>query len=177
MMITFPYSAMNSRFSVAVHVLTLLALADGPLPSQAIAGSVNTNPVVIRRLLRLLSHAGLTQGHLGAEGGASLVRPAAEITLLDVYRATAQPGLFGEPAGTPNPLCLCGRNIHAVLAPALAEAKGAMAAALSYHTIADLAAAIREREVPAAAQEPSSPFTPAQITAAITTLTVDGDSS
>jgi DNA-binding IscR family transcriptional regulator len=49
----------SSRFAFAVHVLALLSQQDGvPLSSEMIAGSVNTNPVLIRRLLAMLSAAG-----------------------------------------------------------------------------------------------------------------------
>ena len=79
---------MNSRFAVATHILTLLySMGNDPLTSEFIAGSVNTNPVVIRRLLSVLNKAGLTTGRLGAGGGATLARPATAITLLDVHRA------------------------------------------------------------------------------------------
>ena len=49
----------SSRFAVAVHILTLLASADGPVPSSLIAGSVGTNPALIRRLVAQLADAGL----------------------------------------------------------------------------------------------------------------------
>ncbi|MBV9496028.1 MAG: Rrf2 family transcriptional regulator, partial [Acidobacteria bacterium] len=46
----------SSRFATAVHILTLLAGEnEEPLTSDYIAGSVNTNPVVIRRLLGILA--------------------------------------------------------------------------------------------------------------------------
>ncbi|OQC68483.1 MAG: putative HTH-type transcriptional regulator YwnA [Verrucomicrobia bacterium ADurb.Bin006] len=52
----------NSRFTVAIHVLCLLAHSQGQaLTSEYIAGSVNTNPVVIRRLLAALRRAGLVR--------------------------------------------------------------------------------------------------------------------
>ena len=48
----------NSRFTVSIHVLCLLASKRRePLTSEYIAGSVNTNPVVIRRLLGVASGA------------------------------------------------------------------------------------------------------------------------
>ncbi|MCA3862723.1 MAG: Rrf2 family transcriptional regulator, partial [Burkholderia sp.] len=51
----------SSRFAFAVHVLTLLSMQEGvPLSSDIIAGSVNTNPALIRRLLSMLAAAGLT---------------------------------------------------------------------------------------------------------------------
>ena len=53
---------MNSRFSTAVHILTLLASMPGErLTSEFIAASVGTNPVVIRRQLASLREAGLVQ--------------------------------------------------------------------------------------------------------------------
>ena len=100
---------MNSRFAIAVHVLTFLALAgDEPTTSEYIAGSVNTNPVVIRRILSALRQAGLVTAQPGIGGGSSLARPAAEITLADVYRATEERDLFAlHPRSLP---CDAGRE-------------------------------------------------------------------
>src|SRR5437867_10727690 len=77
----------NSRFAVAVHVLTLMAWADEePLKSEQVAESVNTNPVVIRRMLCELAEAKLVVSQTGAMGGSKLARPAHQITLLDIYQ-------------------------------------------------------------------------------------------
>ena len=78
----------SSRFSVGVHVLTLLASnpAGELLTSDRLANSVNTNPVVIRRILGQLKKAGLVEVRAAA-GGTYLRRDPATITLLDVYRA------------------------------------------------------------------------------------------
>ena len=79
---------MNSRFAVAVHILTLLEQGGGePMTSEHVAGSVNTNPSLVRRLLSSMARAGLTTSQFGAGGGALLARPADQITLGDVYRA------------------------------------------------------------------------------------------
>ncbi|HEY4389291.1 MAG TPA: Rrf2 family transcriptional regulator, partial [Ktedonobacteraceae bacterium] len=59
----------NSQFAVAIHTLTLIAQAgDEPITSEYIAGSVNTNPVFIRRILGLLSRAGLVASQPGVGG-------------------------------------------------------------------------------------------------------------
>ena len=137
----------SSRFTVAVHALALIALNGRPLSSTAIAGSVNTNPVVIRRILGILTEAGLTTTRLGSEGGADLSRPPAEMTLLDVYRATEGGSLFTLHANTPNMQCLCGGNIQTVLSPYYARAETAMEASLAETTIAQVATDIRERIV------------------------------
>ncbi len=90
--------AANSKFAVAVHALTLLALhEDEKQTSRDIAGSVATNPVVIRRLLAQLSRAGIVRSTHGAKGGFTLARPASKVTLHDVYAAVEDcGGLFGE---------------------------------------------------------------------------------
>jgi Rrf2 family protein len=90
--------AANSRFGVAVHVLALLALnAEERRSSRYLAGSVATNPVVIRRLLAQLARAGLVESSHGAAGGFLLARPAAKVTLHDVYRAVEEGGFFALP--------------------------------------------------------------------------------
>lgn len=90
--------AANSRFAVAVHALALLAWHDGESHnSREIAGSVATNPVVIRRLLAQLSRAGIVESTHGAKGGFRLSRPAAKVSLFDVYRAVEEGGFFALP--------------------------------------------------------------------------------
>ena len=79
---------MNTRFAVAVHILTFLQSQRGePATSELIASSVGTNPSLVRRLLSHLARAGLATAQRGTGGGAVLARPAQTITLLDVYRA------------------------------------------------------------------------------------------
>ncbi|HEY1015211.1 MAG TPA: Rrf2 family transcriptional regulator [Herpetosiphonaceae bacterium] len=136
----------NTRFSVAVHILTLLAMSPAePLSSEAIAGSVNTNPVVVRRILGALGKAGLTQSQLGAGGGALLARQAGAINLRDVYRAVDDGELFTLPARTPNPRCACGRHILPIISGVFDEAASAAERVLAATTIAQLADEIRQR--------------------------------
>src|SRR5437763_13957245 len=106
---------MSSRFAVAVHALTLLGSEDGPLTSEFIAGSVNTNPVVIRRVLAALRTAKLVASKGGASGGWRLTRAPSAITLRDVYRAVEGPSLFALPEQPPNPACPVGSTIQAAL--------------------------------------------------------------
>jgi Rrf2 family protein len=130
---------MNSRLAVAVHLLTLLEQSRGePVTSEYLAGSVNTNPSLVRRLLGMLARAGLTTSQMGTGGGALLARPATEITLLDVYRAVDEGEPFALPREAPNPKCLVGRNIQAVLTTRLDAAARAMEGELARTTVADL---------------------------------------
>src|SRR5205085_12209386 len=98
--------SMNSRFAVAVHALTLMAWSDDePLKSEQIAVSVNTNPVVIRRMLCELAEDKLVVSHTGATGGSRLARKPAQISLLDVYRAVECTNIFSLHPKRPSHRC------------------------------------------------------------------------
>lgn len=106
----------NSRFAIAVHILTLMARAGSePLKSDKVAASVNTNPVVIRRILCALSKAGLVVSQTGAAGGSRLALKPGQITLLEVYRAVDGGDVFALHSQPPNAKCPVGMNIEAAL--------------------------------------------------------------
>ncbi|WP_374719063.1 Rrf2 family transcriptional regulator [Parageobacillus toebii] len=118
----------SSRFTVAVHILSLLALEkNAHCTSEWIAGSVNTNPVVVRRVIGQLKKAGLVQVRPGT-GGAFLTKDTQEITLLDIYRAVevVEEGELFQIHEHPNPQCPVGANIQAVLEVILHRAQAAM---------------------------------------------------
>lgn len=101
---------------MAVHILTVLAQADDEnIKSEKIAASVNTNPVVIRRLLSQLRQANLVSTQTGANGGTRLAKPPSEIRLSDVYRAVNCGRIFALHNREPNKDCPVGKNIEAVL--------------------------------------------------------------
>ncbi|HEX6628029.1 MAG TPA: Rrf2 family transcriptional regulator [Gemmatimonadaceae bacterium] len=138
---------MNSRFAVAVHILTLLEQQQGePVTSEYIAGSVNTNPSLVRRLIGMLAKAGIADSQLGTGGGALLARPAAKITLLDVYRAVGEGELFALHRERPNPACPIGRNIQAALESHFDAASRALEEQLRRVTIADMLADVRKQD-------------------------------
>jgi Rrf2 family protein len=79
----------NSQFSVAVHLLSLLARAEPGqmLDSVALAAGPATNPAHVRRILGRLRTAGLVRSQQGAHGGWTLAHPSAEIDLGQVWLA------------------------------------------------------------------------------------------
>lgn len=111
--------SVNSRMTVAVHILSYLVLASRkrstPVTSEQIAKSVRTNPVVIRRLLGLLRKGGLVRSQRGAHAGWTLARRPDAITLLDVYSAVDNEPVFGLHASPPNPRCPIGRGLPGAL--------------------------------------------------------------
>lgn len=136
--------AKNCRFAVAVHIASVLALhPDEPATSEWIAGSVNTNPVVIRRLLSALAKAGLVKSIRGSAGGSVLARRPEDITLLDISRAVEEeeaPALHHQP---PNPACPVGRSIQPVLLRVLDRAEAAREAVLATTLLSEVLAQIR----------------------------------
>ncbi|MEI7295948.1 MULTISPECIES: Rrf2 family transcriptional regulator [Paraburkholderia] len=137
----------SSRFAFAVHVLALLALQEGePLSSEMIAGSVNTNPALIRRLLTMLANAGLTTSQLGAGGGALLAREPRTITLLEIYHAVDDAQLFAMHREEPNPACMVGRHIQQSLRGVIDDAQRAMEASLAARTLTDVVEDMQRNE-------------------------------
>lgn len=138
--------AASSRFVVAIHVLTALAVNKGlPIRSEELAFSANTNPTVIRALLGRLAAARLTTSQLGAGGGALLLKAPETITLLNVYNIMEQGELFALHRSAPNKACMIGKNIQAVLSVTLDKARKAMEDELAKVSIADVVKDITKR--------------------------------
>ncbi len=130
----------SSRFTVAVHILSLLAISSNVLcTSEWIAGSVNTNPVVIRRIMGMLKKSGMVSVTSGT-GGASLLKNLNEITLLDVYKAVevVEEGELFQFQEQPNPNCPVGANIQGVLELVLFRSQEAMEGVLKEVTMEEL---------------------------------------
>jgi Rrf2 family protein len=136
----------NSNFAVAVHILTLLAVSDEALSSSEIAGSVNTNPVTIRKMAGALRDAGLIDTIPGSTGGMTLRRRASQITLGDVYRVVQDESIFGMHPNTPNPNCPVGRNIQAVLGRVFEDTDHLILKALAQVSIQDMLDEVQARE-------------------------------
>jgi len=130
----------NSRLTVAIHVLCLLAYEQdkGPVTSDYIAGSVNTNPVVIRRLLASLRKAGIVSSQGGGSGGWLLLNAPAEISLLDIYRLVEPGTVFAMHNKQPNPNCLIGKKIQKSIVGYYEQVQRGMEQELDKTSIADV---------------------------------------
>lgn len=133
----------SCRFAMAVHVLALLGYTQEEWVSSAfLAASVNTNPVVIRRLLLNLRRAGLIDTCKGAGAGSRLSRPAGRINLAEICRAVEETEPFGAPSRRPSSVCPVGRSIGKVLNSVFASARQALECDLERVTVADVIASI-----------------------------------
>jgi Rrf2 family protein len=143
----------NTRFTVALHILTWVALAARKreiVTSDEIAGSVNTNPVFIRRILGLLEKAHLVIVQHGTGAGWKLARAPEEISLLDVYQAIEQTSLFEMHHSQPNQDCPVGKGIQPALKRFYEDAESALKQRFAQSTVADV---LRETLTPSTLSE------------------------
>ncbi len=134
----------NQRFAISIHALTLLAANDEPLTSEAIAGSVDTNPVVIRRTMANLREHGLVESKPGANGGWRLLREPKQIGLCEVYRCLEEVKVLAIHSH-PNKLCPIGGKIAGVLQSVFDDAQSEMEKALGEYTVADVLRDVRRK--------------------------------
>jgi len=132
----------NSRLTIAAHALAWMGLNErmgGEVAtSEQIAHSVNTNPVVIRRLLGELREAGFVESRRGAGAGWLLTRPTESISLAEVYQAVEDGPLFALHPATPNQQCPVGHGIRAALTPVYDGVEEALRAQLARTSVADV---------------------------------------
>ena len=137
--------AANSQFSTAVHILTIIAKSsDERVKSDYIARSVNTNPVVIRRLLSNLQEADLVTSQVGSTGGTSLVKLPKDIRLSDIYKAVSGGEVFALHPNKPDENCPVGKNIAAVLCRLQKEIDHSVEEKLHQYTLRDVIEQIEE---------------------------------
>lgn len=131
--------ASNSQFAVAVHILAMLAKSsDKRVKSEYIAESVNTNAVVIRRLLCNLQTANLVESQKGATGGTLLAKRAEDINLSEIYEAVSTSEVFSLHRQKPNQDCPVGKNIEAILCNLQKDIDKAIEEKLARYTLADV---------------------------------------
>jgi Rrf2 family protein len=129
----------NSRFAVSVHILAYLVYRAGAaVPSAEIASSVDTNPVVIRRLLSALVKSRLVHAQKGASGGFTLTSTPDKISLLDIYRAVEPQPDHGLRHFSPNHKCPVGAKIEAILHDVFFKALASMEAELARVNLAEV---------------------------------------
>ena len=131
---------------MAVHVLAVLAYKQGDrVTSSYLAASVNTNPVIIRRLLLTLQKAKLVDTSKGAGSGSRLERSPTRISLAEVYNAVEEEDAFTLPRRAPNKGCPVGQCIQDELERVFSSAENAMIEQLGRKTVADIVNSVRAR--------------------------------
>ncbi|UQB70019.1 Rrf2 family transcriptional regulator [Epilithonimonas zeae] len=103
----------NTRFATAIHILTLLAKDPQEwLTSDWIAGSVNVNPVIVRKELINLKKSGLIESRQGKVGGVRIAKNPEQINISEIYKSVKNTEVLGKRNQNPNPLCSVGKDIN-----------------------------------------------------------------
>lgn len=137
---------MDTRFSVAVHALILIAESDVPLTSEQIAASAGVNPSYIRKVLTLLRNTGIISAHRGIRGFA-LNTDKESLSLLQIYRAVSDGNLsLFDIHQNPNDRCIVGRHIKPMLSNIFRDLENELSLKMQEKTLKDCINEIIKRE-------------------------------
>jgi Rrf2 family protein len=135
----------NSQLSGVLHVLLHMADRDEPMTSESLAKAMDTNPVVIRRILGSLRDQGYVRSEKGHGGGWTLECDLSRVTLRDIYAALGSPPLLAMSNRTESPGCLVEQAVNAALDQAFQDAESLLLTRLGEITLATLSSQLRGR--------------------------------
>ncbi|MDZ4866904.1 MAG: Rrf2 family transcriptional regulator [Alphaproteobacteria bacterium] len=135
----------DSRLSGVLHVLMHMAEHKGPVTSEVLAKAMDTNPVVVRRIMAGLRDDGYVRSEKGHGGGWVLARDLSKITLRDIYDALGSPSLFAMGHRTEAPGCLVEQAVNAALDSAFDDAEALLLSRLDGVSLAMLSADFHAR--------------------------------
>lgn len=135
----------DSRLSGVLHVLLHMAEAGRPVTSEDMAKAMQTNAVVVRRVMAGLRDAGFVSSEKGHGGGWCIACDLAAVTLLDVYTALGSPQPFAMGNRSETPDCLVEQAVNAVLDDAFRDAEALLLARMGSVSLATLAADFHQR--------------------------------
>lgn len=135
----------DSKLSGILHIILHMAEAEGPTTSENLAKAMQTNPVVVRRIMAGLRDNGLVRSVKGHGGGWTLARELSTITLRDVFAAIGSPRVFAIGHRTKAPGCLVEQAVNAAMDDAFSRAEALLLARLGEVTLAALSADFHAR--------------------------------
>ena len=140
----------SQKFPVAAHALAYMAhkgafSAADAVSSAALAASMPTNPVVVRRVMAGLRDRGFVQSGKGHGGGWILACELSVVTLRDVYAAVGNPPLLAMGHRTKTPECLVEQALNATLGRAFEDAEALLLARFGSVTLAALREEVGDR--------------------------------
>jgi len=139
-------SAKSVQFTVAAHIMAVLGYSHGEeIPSATLADSVNADPTFVRKSLSKLSKAGLVVTKRGKSGASVLARSPRQITLLDIYRASAAPPAFAIHSYPVEKRCPVSCHVKECMWGLLSQAQNSFERSLAKTTLAHLVGQIREK--------------------------------
>jgi DNA-binding IscR family transcriptional regulator len=131
--------------SGVLHVLLHMAEQSGPLTSEVLAKAIDTNPVVVRRIMAGLRDQGYVRSEKGHGGGWRLACDLSKVTMRDIYTALGSPALLAISNRAETPGCLVEQAVNAALNQAFENAEALLLARLGQVTLAMLSADLHKR--------------------------------
>jgi Rrf2 family transcriptional regulator, repressor of oqxAB len=138
------------RFPTALQIMLSLALAEqngiSQLSSAELAKSLGANPSFVRKLIVPLVQDKLLRSQMGKTGGVRLARPAAQITLRDIYSAVvADTKIWAPRTGIPH-RCLVSSNVQGYFEELIDDAQDAILSMLGQRTLLEVLTELEVRE-------------------------------
>lgn len=134
------YMKRDSRLSGVLHVLLHMAEQPGPHTSETLALAMNTNPVVVRRIMAGLREQGFLRSQKGHGGGWTIACDFSRTTLRDIYEALGEPEILAMGNRTETPGCLVEQAVNAALGSAFDAAEAMLLTRFGEVTLTDLSA-------------------------------------
>jgi Rrf2 family protein len=139
-------SVRNVQFTVAAHILAARGYKHGEeISSATLAESVNADPTFVRKSLSKLSKAGLVVAKRGKSGASMLARSPRQISLLDIYRASAAPPPFAVHSYPEEKRCPVSGHLKECMLGLLSQAQNSFERSLAKITLAHLVGQIRQK--------------------------------
>ena len=139
-------SVKSVQFAVAAHIMAALGYFPGEeISSTILADSVNADPTFVRKSLSKLSKAGLVVAKRGKSGASMLSRSPRQITLLDIYRASAAPPAFAIHSYPVEKRCPVSCHLKECMSELLSQAQNSFESSLAKITLANLVGQIRHK--------------------------------
>ena len=122
-----------------------MAQKEGPVTSDVLAKAMDTNPVVIRRVMAGLRDQGYVESEKGHGGGWTLTCDLSRVTLRDIYTALGSPSLLAIGNRTESPGCIVEEAVNAALDRSFQDAEALLLTRLDEVTLAALSAEVQRR--------------------------------
>lgn len=135
----------DSKLSGVLHVLLHMVEATNPVTSETMAKMMQTNPVVIRRILAGLREQGFVSSEKGHGGGWQLSCNLNTVTLYDIYVALESPVLLAIGNRSEAPGCLVEEAVNTIMNQAFLDAEALLLARFREVTLAELSQYVHQR--------------------------------
>ena len=122
-----------------------MAEQSGPVTSEVLAKAIDTNPVVVRRIMAGLRDQRYVRSEKGHGGGWTLACDLSKVTMRDIYTALGSPALLAMSNRAETPGCLVEQAVNAALNQAFEDAEALLLVRLGQVTLAMLRADLHER--------------------------------